>query len=207
MNDNIVHPLFPTFLFSSNLNREFTEEELIFAKSFYENCDKNVGNKTTKESFVLDKKEMCHIKSFIEQKLNVVFYDFLKFTKDSEIYITQSWINYSSAGDFHHTHHHSNSFLSGVFYVDVDPLKDKIVFINELLINSVLALEKTENNMFQTNSWPMPCENGLLYVFPSKLKHNVPKKQDNNLRISLSFNTFVRGTIGKVNEKNGLFLT
>ena len=37
--------------------------------------------------------------------------------------ITQSWINFTKKGEYHHPHAHPNSLISGVFYVEAD--KDK----------------------------------------------------------------------------------
>ena len=41
---------------------------------------------------------------------------------------------------------------------------------------------------------------GNIFLFPSSLTHMVETKQGENTRISLSFNVFVKGTIG--NNKN-----
>ena len=42
----------------------------------------------------------------------------------------------------------------------------------------------------------IPVTTGLLVMFPSRLEHSVLNKKENNQRISLAFNTFIKGDIG-----------
>ena len=37
--------------------------------------------------------------------------------EDVEFYITQSWVNVTRPGEFHHRHAHQNSILSGILYL------------------------------------------------------------------------------------------
>jgi hypothetical protein len=41
-------------------------------------------------------------------------------------YITQSWANYTKKNQYHHTHEHPNSFISGVLYINANEAHDKI---------------------------------------------------------------------------------
>ncbi len=43
-------------------------------------------------------------------------------------------------------------------------------------------------------------------MFPSTLAHSVPRKSDDNVRISLAFNVFVKGVLGRTNDLNELFI-
>ena len=47
---------------------------------------------------------------------------------------------------------------------------------------------------------------GRLLIFPSSLEHSVEKKKGSNLRISLAFNVFIKGNIGKEDDLNDLSL-
>ena len=40
------------------------------------------------------------------------------------------------------------------------------------------------------------CEQGGLYLFPSHIEHSVRTIESGNTRVSLSFNTFIKGEIG-----------
>jgi uncharacterized protein (TIGR02466 family) len=105
-------------------------------------------------------------------------------------------MNWTRPGEWHHKHNHSNSYLSGVFYVDADEANDKIVFINDRY--STIKIPAKETNHFNTETWDFTTRTGLLVIFPSYLQHMVEMKAQNQkkTRISLAFNMFVRGTLG-----------
>ena len=52
-------------------------------------------------------------------------------------------------------------------------------------------------NIFNSDSWWLPVETGKILIFPANAPHAVHTKEENHSRISLSFNTFFKGTIGK----------
>ena len=119
-------------------------------------------------------------------------------------YITQSWLNYTKTDQFHHMHNHPNSYISGVFYIDVDDKVDKITFLKKPY--PTIELVPTKYNIFNSNSWWYSVKNGDLLLFPSYLTHGVDKKKETNNRISLSFNVFFKGTIGKKLQLTELML-
>ena len=45
-----------------------------------------------------------------------------------------------------------------------------------------------------------PVETGKIVLFPSYLTHQVTSKKGNNTRISLSFNIFLKGSLGSNKE-------
>ena len=59
-------------------------------------------------------KKLASINKFIEKCLNNFYQSVFSPRDDVEIYITQSWLNYTEPGQFHHKHAHPNSFVSGV---------------------------------------------------------------------------------------------
>ena len=50
----------------------------------------------------------------------------------------------------------------------------------------------------------MPVQKQKLILFPSTIKHSVSNLTSNKTRISLSFNVFVKGTVGSTEFKNFL---
>jgi hypothetical protein len=52
----------------------------------------------------------------------------------------------------------------------------------------------------------MPVTKGLLIMFPSRLEHLVLLKKNDNQRISLAFNTFLKGKLGENKSLNELIL-
>ena len=114
---------------------------------------------------------------------------------DLELTITESWINYTSPGEFHHLHYHPNSFISGVFYFKTIP-DDSIVFVKT--VKGMFEIEPNNYNYLNSDSWALPVKTGDLLLFPSTLQHQVDKNKSNDVRISLSFNTFIKGDISKL---------
>jgi hypothetical protein len=60
--------------------------------------------------------------------------------------------------------------------------------------------------MFNSKSWKIPVKENILLIFPSTLPHSVPNVEHDNLRVSLSLNTFIKGELGAPNNLNHLVL-
>jgi ectoine hydroxylase-related dioxygenase (phytanoyl-CoA dioxygenase family) len=60
--------------------------------------------------------------------------------------------------------------------------------------------------MFNSTEWSVSVEDGDILIFPSSCFHHVKVNQSNNRRISIAFNTFVRGTIGSESAGADLIL-
>ncbi len=54
----------------------------------------------------------------------------------------------------------------------------------------------SELSEFNANSREFDVEQGMLMLFPSLLEHDVDKNGSDQIRSSISFNTYVRGTVG-----------
>lgn len=188
--------LFPTPVFKFSLGRDLTDEE----KSFVEECGKNtylnVGNVVSVERYALNSAPMTDIKDTIQQALN----SYLKSVHDPfwdvQIYITQSWLNFTQPGGNHHHHSHPNSFLSGTFYFSADEKCDSISFFRESMRELYV---RTENfNDYNSEKWVVPVNTGDIVIFPSNLRHCVENTVSERTltRISLAFNTYLKGQIG-----------
>jgi hypothetical protein len=79
------------------------------------------------------------------------------------------------------------------------PLSDEeLFFIREL---------PTRPNMGNNSeSWWFEATAGKLILFPSSLTHMVPEVKGDDVRISLSFNTFPVGVVGEEMDLTGLKL-
>lgn len=183
--------LFPTAVGIFDLGRDLTEEEKSYLLS--QEHAPNMGNTTSKERFILQNDSMVNLKKFIEESVNAYFQEIIAPVKDTSLYITQSWVNYSKQGQWHHSHEHPNSILSGVFYVQSDGV-DKINFEKNYYEQISFPTEKY--NVFNSKTWWLEATQGRLVVFPSSLRHSVSQVETDHTRVSLSFNTFARGMIG-----------
>jgi uncharacterized protein (TIGR02466 family) len=207
---NTLHTIFPTTILHTGIDRNFTIEELEFIKEQEKNYIVNLGNIQTTNKYILNFPQMCDIKNIILKKLEFYFREVLCVDDNLNVYLTQSWLNYSYTGGYHHLHSHPNSFLSGVLYIQAEAEKDKIVFIsqNSILDNGFFKIfeQAKEENIYNAPSWFFPVKTGEIIIFPSTLEHHVPKTESENVRISLAFNAFLKGKMGSVREATELFL-
>ena len=189
-----INTLFPTPLVFAKLPRKFSEEEIAFIQKCALNITKNTGNTTSIDRYVLDEPVMANIKSFLQFYINYFMGNIEAPYNPVEAYITQSWLNYTQPGEFHHKHEHPNSYLSGVLYINADPDKDKIYFYKSGYKRINLPTEQF--NQFNSESWWFNVGTCDLVIFPSYLTHMVEQTESKDTRISLSFNTFLKGYIG-----------
>ena len=201
----IIHGLFPTPVMFGEMGRSYTKEELAFFKKHQSKTVKNNGNVNTADNYILNQPELADIKKVLDVYVNEFYFNILCVKDKIKPYITQSWINYTKSGEFHHRHAHPNSMVSGVLYLDSDIDKDKIMFYNSEAYKRIKPDIATWN-LYNSESWWFPVGTGALVMFPSELQHMVEQKQGKNLRTSLSFNTFIKGDIGVNNELTELKL-
>ena len=198
MKDSVIHNLFPTPIYINNLDRSFTKEELQFVDEQKKHCNKNKGNISTKDSYILNKKEFINIKRF----LNKCCKDYLKKIicpkNKIDLYITQSWLNYTEENQFHHQHQHPNSVISGVLYFNCDKDNDRILFTKPGY--QQIRPEVENFNLWNSQTWWLNIGIGELVMFPSDTIHQVENKKGKNTRISLAFNTFYKGILGSSEE-------
>ena len=126
MKEPLINNIFPTPVYMTEMDRPFTKQELIFVKEQKKHCDKNAGNIKTKDSYILNRKEFKNIKKFLTKHCKNYLDTVICPKNNIELYITQSWLNYTEADQYHHKHEHPNSVISGVLYFDSDKKNDTI---------------------------------------------------------------------------------
>ena len=191
----IIQNLFPIPIYMSNIDRPFTKQELQFVDNQKNHCTKNQGNINTKDNYILNKKEFKNIKKFIDKSCQDYLKKIISPKNNIELYITQSWLNYTEKNQYHHRHSHPNSVVSGVLYFNCDKKNNKIKFSNSKGYQQIKP-EIDQYNIWNSDTWWFALEAGQLLMFPSSTIHQVDTKKGNNTRISLAFNTFYKGTIG-----------
>ena len=200
-----VNQLFPTPLVFAKLPRKYTDEEVALIQKCALNVTKNTGNTTSVDRYVLNDPAMASLKSFIQFYVNYYMSNIESPFNPVEAYVTQSWLNYTHPGEFHHKHEHPNSYISGVMYINADPEKDKIYFFKSGYRRIVLP---TNNfNHFNSDSWWFKVGTCDLVLFPSYLTHMVEPTESTDTRISLSFNTFLKGYVGAEESLTSLHLS
>ena len=190
-----VEHLFHEPVYFSNLDRTLTKKELKTIAQYKEKTTNNQGNVRTKDSHILEHKTFKNLKKDLNKKIINYFNEVICSSNSIIPHITQSWINYTKENQFHPKHNHSNSLVSGIFYVSADKKVDSITF-SKIPLDERIKLNITKYNIFNSSSCTFPVETGNILLFRSSLEHAVNKKKGNNIRISLSFNIFIKGIVG-----------
>jgi len=188
-----IYNLFPTAVGTSV--RHLTDSEKKFFEELkYTDRVKNAGNSYTKNIHVLDNPILKDLKIDLTDILNNYFQKVVEPRDGIEIYITISWVNYTEQGQYHHEHSHPNSIFSGVYYIEADET-DKITFTNPKFLPFTLDIQSTNFNQWNSSTWWFPTPSNAVFIFPSSFGHKVDPTTNKNTRVSLSFNTFVKGSL------------
>ena len=189
-----IHGLFPTPIYITKLTRQFSNKENKFIEKSKLDTYKNEGNLTSNDNCILNSKTFISLKKELDEIIKDYFNKVISPSNNIKPYITQSWLNYTEQTQYHHTHAHPNSLVSGVLYINADKDNDKIKFFKPMY--QIIKPEIKEYNLYNSETWWFPVETLDVVLFPSSLTHRVEVKQGTNTRISLAFNTFIRGTVG-----------
>lgn len=184
--------LFPIPLLVVDLMRPLSEAETNSIEEALKNTRANRGNQTSVNTFILNEKPLGALKQFCLDAIDKYSGDVFK-QIEIKLDITQSWVNESVVGQFHHLHNHPNSMVSGVFYVIAE--QDDIIQFHRHREPSSFLYEVSEYNPYNSVTWFVPVKTGQLLLFPSHLFHEVPTVKSQR-RISLSFNTFAVDSFG-----------
>ena len=190
-----IIPLFPVPIYFSQLTRKINKTEKAFVEKQKNKLRNNEGNYSSLDNYILNNKPFSQLKKDLTLRVNDYFKKIIEPKYKIKPYITQSWLNFTSLNEYHHAHAHPNSVISGVFYFKTKLNEDKIFFENNTY--NQIYLEPKGFNGFNSSSWWFPINDGELILFPSSTRHYVQMKSTNNLRISLAFNVFVKGKLGK----------
>lgn len=198
----IIENLFPTPVGFFRLEKGLTKAQ----KTFLLNQEQfpNVGNTTSKDRYLLQKKQMSSLSSFILKCADEYFKATTNPKTDVKLKVTQSWLNWTKPGQFHHKHAHPNSLISGCFYLNANKTTDKIFFSNETY--KQIKFSPISWNPYNSDSWWYPVGENDLIFFPSNLVHNVEPVQGDETRISLAFNIFPEGSIGDEQSLTALYI-
>jgi uncharacterized protein (TIGR02466 family) len=194
--------LFPTPVGEFYFDKQLSKKQLSFLNDQKQKT--NEGNTTSEFRRILDDDCVKDLRVFVDDCIAQYMANTYAPKFDVKLQITQSWMNYTKPGQFHHKHAHPNSFLSGVFYINADPEKDKIYFFKDGYER--IKLETENWNLFNSESWWVPVETNKLVLFPSNFTHMVQTVEAEKTRVSLAFNTFPKGYIGNDDSLTGLHL-
>ena len=208
--------LFPRPVYKTNIERKFTKQEYDeFASIITKDLDERASNqfkRITTDKYLLKRKSLSAIRSFIEQHLNEFCFssNLLGMNKPKiSCNITTSWLNLFEPRAFNPEHNHRNSILSGVLYINCLELPDNKPdginfhgngtedFYSSSEMFHHIDLPITHTTTFSSTSFRIAVDVGDLILFPSTLRHSVDLNETaDQTRISMSFNTFAFGELG-----------
>ncbi len=104
-------------------------------------------------------------------------------TQLQNLKIANMWANHSNGGDFVFPHIHSNSDLTGVFYIEAPT--DAIITFYDNIYN--MSKDVATVNMFSSKYFQHPCTPNSMLLFRSDLLHG-NEKQPIGDKLAISFN-------------------
>lgn len=202
-----VTPLFAIPLYQTQLDSLSDQERQFIIDLDYSRMPSDNGDYTL-DKYVLEKPELFILKERIQQGIDHFVYEVLDCSRDVKFEIQNSWVNKHSKLDFAGTHRHSNSVISGVYYIDVDQNSGAIVFekdkshynlwpnVIDIEFNYQTHEDQSRLNIFNADGWGIYPKSNELILFPSHLYHGVGENHSDIVRYSLAFNVFPRGDLG-----------
>ena len=194
---NMLFQIFPTLIYKENLSISpinINENEIEFIP---------IGNfKYSTSDNILEKKYFSSLKKEIQRHVDIFTKDILEIENTLKFFITRSWvINIEKINDGGPFHTHSNSFFTGVFYINVDEEKDSFD------IERSKTYQYIHYNYENTNKWNQqlityyPKKNDLI-IFDASLSHRIGHHLTSKLRTVIAFEVFAKGTFGSKSSLN-----
>ena len=199
-----IFPLFSTPLYVNNLGN-FDKSDLRYLDYTHTTpSGESFAFLTSVDKKVLDRPELALVRGLIEKEIEFCARDLYALAPNVEFYITNSWVNIYGRGDQAGAHMHHNSLLSGVLYLQATEAGGEIVFHKDMQsqVPFPLAIDPdvVSSNIYNCKSWGYKPQTNDICIFPSALSHSVLPNGSDEMRWTLAFNAFVRGTFGAIHQ-------
>ena len=201
-----VVTLFPTTLYKNNIINDFTEDCIDNLRGEeYIRTPADNGWITKKQDFHNDDK-YADLFGAIDFHVNYFAKQILKIKDDIDLVCMSSWVTMNSGSDYAQDHIHASSMISGVLYLDAPPGSAPINFHGDLYkrntFGTFLPIEYSEQNQFNSNSYRVDVESGIIVLFPSNLRHSVRPNSDSSIkRYAMSFDYIPVGVLNAGSTK------
>ena len=109
-----------------------------------------------------------------------------------KVQTNSAWFNVMRENEYNPVHYHTNCDVSGVYYINVPPMKrrEEIKHGQDAMDGNILMIDNNNNpqmNFCMGHISKSPIE-GMCYLFPSFMQHTVYPFKGDGERISVSFN-------------------
>lgn len=174
--------------FDSYLNNDVKFRDPVSEDKF-----RTAPNQPSIDCYALNDPIFHNLNKFIKQSVKLYCKDIL--LTNSNLRVTQSWINKNVTGSQHTIHYHANSILSGIFYFTENATPT--TFYSGEIDQINLPIINGRSNEFTAAVHFFTPMKGDLVIFPSKIQHLVSTNTNDETRYTLSFNTFATASLGK----------
>ena len=153
-------------------------------------------NSVSKTCFLLNDKRLDRIRQFVDNRMK----NYIKYTTgiDNEFQMVQSWSAISKKNEEHHAHAHPSAIFSIVLYVK--SCDSKLIFMSESRVREkfFFPYSISNQNAFNSNSWSYEMNTGDIIMFPGWLQHKTEKNKNDDDKIVIGANYFIKGIVGSV---------
>jgi len=203
-----IHGVFPIPVYQTHRKSDLdSTEEKEIEDIIEEGMTKDFNRTYSNNSYIFDTR-LKNLKEFCEEHIKTYVKEIINPKEELNFYITQSWLNVTKPGGGHQKHSHSNSIISGAFYVETDVGQTINCHDPNQRLKEIIQFYPQEIIKFwNADITSFDVKKNQLMLFPSWLEHGVqPNEKQTKDVISLSFNTFVKGTLGERETLNQLIL-
>lgn len=197
MSEYLVQPLFSTPIYvCEDVDYRVNESEKNCINSMIFSRLTNERLILSSDVYVLRNLALKNILKLCQKHLDIYTKEVLRIKQD--FYITNSWISAKNKGQDHHRHDHQNCIFSGVFYANATENMGELTFYSKqgYLNDFNFRYSYIDDNIYNSSSWQFPVKTGTLIIFPSHLDHSVSENLEDDTRIVIGFNSFVKGHFG-----------
>jgi uncharacterized protein (TIGR02466 family) len=194
--------MFAVPLYRAKLGRPFTAEEQAFFHQALAGAVPAISNHSSQDKAVLNSPALAGLREFAQGHLAQYLQTVFNTSNQVQLKITQSWLTLSGKGQSHHVHTHPNSVVSGVLYINLAPQDGINFYRNE--DNIWYELIRQQDTYYNAYQYFVQSSVGDLLLFPSNVRHGVREVTADVQRVSLSFNTFFSGQLGREEFSNAL---
>ncbi|ANS05675.1 hypothetical protein [uncultured Mediterranean phage] len=194
-----VKPIFPTPIFLSVTDKQFSKKEISFLKSKH------------KSNNILKNKILKDIKKEIVIAIHNYFAAIDQPSNDLNFDIFQSWVEKGIKNKINpHIYQveQKHSYLTGFLYIKANEKKDVIKFIKDEW--SAINVNIHGSNIFNSATWEIPVSTKKIIIFPSTIPYcidqpyafikPVAKLKNKKNMIVIGFNVFLTVKTGKVED-------
>src|SRR6056300_1680270 len=183
----------PVVVFDFKPLSEEEKHTIINTPSFH-NKNTYLENVSSTDKNILENKKLKRLRDAIQTCIDRYKNEVM--SCDEELYMTNSWVNFLPPEQTHPMHYHSNSIVSGVYYIKTDEKTPHLELEHPNTNLWRLTWKRKKFNHENNLSTFVKAKDNRLVLFPSTIWHSVGKNLCSETRISISFTTFLRGNLG-----------